>query len=44
MDAQLRRQFAARGDAIAGLEFAGMHQAAKLVAQLDIQWNVAFWL
>jgi len=40
----LRGQLATRRDAVAGAQFAGMDQRAKLVAQLDIKRNVAFGL
>ena len=38
------RQFAAGGDAVAGAKFAGMDQGAELVAQLNVQRDVAFGL
>ena len=44
VDAQLRREFAARGDALAGTQISAMHQRANLVAQLDIERNVTLGL
>ncbi len=42
--AQLQRQFAAGGNAVARAQIAGVHQRAKLVAQLDVERNMAFRL
>ena len=44
MNAELPGQFAARGNAVAGAQLAGMHQRAQLVAQLNVQRNMAFGL
>jgi hypothetical protein len=44
MYAQLRSQFAARGNAIAGAQLARVDHRAKLIAQLDVKRNVAFGL
>jgi hypothetical protein len=38
------RQFAASRNTVAGTQFAGMHQSAKLVAELHVKWDVAFAL
>ena len=44
VNAELRREFAARGDAVAVAQFATMDEGAKLVAKLDVERNVAFGL
>jgi hypothetical protein len=44
MDAELRGQLAAGGDAITGAKVAGVHQRAQLVADLDVERDVAFGL
>ncbi len=42
--AKVRGEFAAGGDAVAGAEIAGMDQGAELIAELYVEWNVAFGL
>src|SRR5258706_1691706 len=44
MDAELHSEFAARRKAVSEAQFACVYQGAKLVAQLDVEWNVAFGL
>src|SRR3981189_3710482 len=44
MDAELHREFAARWKAVSEAQFACVYQGAKLVAQLDVERNVAFGL
>ena len=44
MNAQHGGELAAGGDAVAGAQIAGVDKSAKLVAKLDVQGNVAFWL
>src|SRR5262249_29976542 len=44
VDAQNGREFPAGRDAVAGAQIACVHQGTKLVAQLDIERNVAFRL
>jgi hypothetical protein len=36
------RQFAARGNAVAGAQFAAMHKRAELIAELHIERDVTF--
>ena len=42
--AQMLREFAACGNAVAGAQFAAMYQRAKLVAELHVERDVAFGL
>ena len=44
VNAELCSEFAAGGDAVAVAQFAAMDEGAKLVAQLDVERNVAFGL
>src|SRR6267143_4520426 len=44
MDAELHSEFAARRKAVSKAQFACVYQGAKLVAQLDVERNVAFGL
>ena len=44
VDAELPGEFTAGGNAVAGAELAGMDEGAELVAELDVQRNVAFGL
>jgi hypothetical protein len=44
VNAKLRGKFTARGDAVAVTELAAMDKGAKLVAQLNVERNVAFGL
>jgi len=42
--AKLRGKFAARRNALARPQISAMHKRANLVAQLHVEWNVAFAL
>src|ERR1700716_384163 len=44
MDAELHSEFAARRKGGSGAQFACVYQGAKLIAQLDVERNVAFGL
>jgi hypothetical protein len=44
MDAKRESEFAAGRDAVTGTKIAGVDQGTKLVAKLDVEWDVAFGL
>jgi uncharacterized protein with gpF-like domain len=44
VNTQLRGELAARRDAVTRAKFAGMDQGAKLIAQLNVERDVAFGL
>jgi hypothetical protein len=44
VNAKGKGEFAAGGDAIAGAKIASVDQGTKLVAKLDVEWDVAFGL
>ena len=44
MDTEHLREFAAGGNAVAGVKVTGVNKGAKLITQLDIKGNVAFGL
>jgi hypothetical protein len=44
MDAEGKSEFTAGGDAVTGTEIAGVDQGTKLVAQLDVEGDMAFGL
>jgi hypothetical protein len=44
VNTQLGGELAACGDAVPGAKFAGMDQGAELIAQLNIERDVAFGL
>jgi hypothetical protein len=44
MDTKHLREFAAGGNAVAGVKVTGVNEGAKLVAELDVEGNVAFGL
>jgi len=44
MDTEHLREFAAGGNAVAGVKVTGVNKGAKLIAKLDIKGNVAFGL
>ena len=44
VDAKHGGEFAAGGDAVAGAEIAGVDEGAKLITELNVQWDVGFWL
>src|SRR5882762_1477517 len=44
VDAELYSEFAARRNAVSGAQIACVYQGPKLVAQLDVERNVAFGL
>jgi hypothetical protein len=44
VNAQHGSELAAGGDAVTGTQITGVYESAKLVAKLDVQGNVTFWL
>ena len=44
VDAEHGREFARGGDAVAGAKITGVDECAQLIAELDVQRDVGFWL
>jgi hypothetical protein len=44
MNAQHGRELTAGGNAIAWPQIARVHEGAELIAQLNVEWNMTFWL
>jgi hypothetical protein len=44
MDAKRESEFTASWDAVTGTKIASVDQGAELVAELDVEWDVAFGL